>query len=184
MASNTRDRMVEGAARLLAENGLEGTSFSEVLEYTGAPRGSLYHHFPDGKDEMVASAVDLAGARALTLLESWRGLDAEHVTANFIGVWRETLTRSDYRVGCAVLAVTVAIDSPQLLSRAAAVFRSWRGGLAELLSDGGMPDAEQFAALLVASCEGAVVMSRAEKSLDGFEAVAARLLRDARERRP
>jgi len=43
--------MVAGAARLLAEKGMEGTSFAEVLAATGAPRGSTYHHFPGGKTE-------------------------------------------------------------------------------------------------------------------------------------
>jgi len=42
----TRDRMVAGAARLLAQRGLQATSFSEVLQFTASPRGSVYHHFP------------------------------------------------------------------------------------------------------------------------------------------
>ena len=49
MAKEVRSRMVEGAVRLLARQGLQATSFSEVLELTGAPRGSVYHHFPGGK---------------------------------------------------------------------------------------------------------------------------------------
>lgn len=48
---DVRARMVAGAARLLAEKGMEGTSFAEVLAATGAPRGSTYHHFPGGKTE-------------------------------------------------------------------------------------------------------------------------------------
>ena len=47
--------MIVGAARLLAERGLQETSFSEVLQRTGAPRGSIYHHFPEGKDQLVGS---------------------------------------------------------------------------------------------------------------------------------
>ncbi len=69
MAADTRDRMIAGAARLLAERGLQETSFSEVLELTGAPRGSIYHHFPDGKDQLIASAIDLAGSNAMAAID-------------------------------------------------------------------------------------------------------------------
>ena len=53
MAGEIRQRMIERTAVLLAKKGLQGTSFSEVLEASGAPRGSLYHHFPKGKSDMA-----------------------------------------------------------------------------------------------------------------------------------
>src|SRR5918995_78876 len=56
-----RDRMIESAAVLFRERGVHGTSFSDVLEHSGAPRGSIYHHFPGGKTELAAEAVRWAG---------------------------------------------------------------------------------------------------------------------------
>ena len=56
--------MVAGAARLLASRGLQATSFSEVLELTASPRGSVYHHFPQGKEQLVKAALDLWEIRA------------------------------------------------------------------------------------------------------------------------
>src|ERR1700761_5504422 len=103
MASDTRHRMVVGAVRLLAERGLQETSFSEVLELTGAPRGSIYHHFPEGKDQLIASAVDLAGAHAIALIDRATGTSAEAVTAHFLEMWRQVLVRSDFQAGCSVL---------------------------------------------------------------------------------
>ena len=176
MASETRTRMVEGAARLLAMQGLQGTSFSEVLELTGAPRGSVYHHFPDGKDQLIAAAIDLAGARALAAVDSWSGRTPEEVTAAFLDLWRSVLVRSNLRAGCAVLAVTVATDSHDLLGSAAEVFSSWRARLAQVFAEGGHPHPERFAAALVAGSEGAVVLSRAEQSMEPFELVAEELL--------
>lgn len=176
MAGDVKQRMAAGAAQLLAQQGLQGTSFSEVLELTGAPRGSVYHHFPEGKNQLVEAALDLAGERALTLLSSWEGRPAAEVAAGFVSVWREILIRSDLRAGCAVVAVTVATDSPELLQRAADIFRDWRGRLTELLQAGGHADASGYAALLVAACEGAVVMSRAAHSMEPFEKVAGQLL--------
>ena len=182
MAHDVRERMIEGAVRLLAQHGLQATSFSEVLELTGAPRGSIYHHFPDGKDQLISAAVDLAGAHALQVLEDKAGASAEEITAVFLGLWRELLSRSQFTAGCAVLAVTVATDSPDLLHHAGAVFRAWRGRLAELLEKGGLParEAVSFAATLVAASEGAVVLSRAEQRMKPFDLVSEYLLDQVR----
>ena len=176
--SDTRQKMIEGAVTLLAMRGLEGTAFSDVLERSGAPRGSIYHHFPDGKEQLVDAAIELAGERALRVLDALRGEPPKNVTAAFLDLWRAVLVRSGLRAGCAVLAVTVATDSPDLLGHAAAVFRAWRGRLAELYVEGGLDrhTAERFAMTLVAATEGAVVVSRAEQSLDPFELVAEELL--------
>ena len=182
MAGDVRDRMIDGAIRLLALRGLQATSFSEVLELTGAPRGSVYHHFPEGKDQLVSAAVDRAGARALHALDGKQEASAEELSAVFLGIWRELLVRSQCRAGCAVLAVTVATDSRELLQHAGAVFRSWRGQLADLFQQGGLSakEAAQFATTLVAASEGAVVLSRAEQSLEPFDMVAEQLLEQAR----
>jgi TetR/AcrR family transcriptional repressor of lmrAB and yxaGH operons len=169
--------MVVGAARLLAERGLQETSFSEVLELTGAPRGSIYHHFPGGKDQLIADAVDLAGAHAIALIDEAEGSSAIEITAHFIGMWREVLVRSEFAAGCSVLAVTIATDSSDLLEHAAVVFRNWRTRLAELLRAGGLgeQDASRFAAILIAGTEGGVVLSRAEQSMEPFDLVAEQL---------
>jgi TetR/AcrR family transcriptional repressor of lmrAB and yxaGH operons len=182
MAPGVRARMVASAVDLLARKGLQATSFSEVLEKSGAPRGSVYHHFPDGKDELVGAALDLAGAHAIEWLDRKAGAPADEVAAWFLHVWREVLIRSNFEAGCAVLAVTVAADSPELLQHAADVFRTWRRRLAELLEQGGLPqaDAARMAATLIASTEGAVALSRAEHSLEPFDLVAEQLLDQVR----
>jgi AcrR family transcriptional regulator len=173
--------MIEGAVRLLAVRGLQETSFSEVLQLTGAPRGSIYHHFPGGKDQLVGEAVDMAGQRAIALLESRSGASAVAITALFLALWRDVLTRSEFRAGCSVTAVTIATDSAPLLERTASVFGAWRASLSTLLHTGGMPeaDAEGFAALLIAASEGAVVMTRSMQSLEPFEAVSGMLVAQA-----
>lgn len=182
MASTVRDRMIDGALALLAQRGLQATSFTELLSATGVPRGSLYHHFPGGKDQLVAEAVDRAGAVLREALAPVGGAKAEDVVARFLAIWRTVVTRSHCRSGCAVVAVTVATDSAELSARAAAVFRNWRDLLAGLLHQGGLPapQAGQFAVLLIASVEGAVVLSRAEQSLEPFELVAGQLMDQVR----
>jgi len=182
MAQGVRERMVTSAVSLLARRGLQATSFSEVLEHSGAPRGSVYHHFPQGKDQMIGSALDAAGDRAIGLLDQKAGAPAEEIATWFLHIWREVLIRGKFEAGCAVLAVAVAADSPELLDHTARVFRTWRRRLAELLEQGGLRsvDAQRFAAVLVASSEGAVVLARAEQSLEPFDLVAQQLVDQVR----
>jgi TetR/AcrR family transcriptional repressor of lmrAB and yxaGH operons len=178
----TRDKMVAGAASLLAQRGLQATSFSEVLEFTGAPRGSIYHHFPGGKEQLIKAALDLVTAQMARFFSPREGAPPEEVTDLFLRIWRSVLLRSQFKAGCAVVAVTVAADSPELLEYAAAIFRAWRGRLARLLVAGGLAqgDAARFAATLIAASEGAVVLSRGEQSLEPFEMVASQLVEQAR----
>ncbi len=180
-AGDPRARMVAGAVQLLATHGLQGTSFSEVLALTGAPRGSVYHYFPQGKDQLVGAAVELAGRHALELLDQQAGADPVELTEFFLSMWRAVLARGQFRVGCAVLAVTVATDSPDLLTHVAGVFRAWRRRLGELFEQGGVAavPAQRFAALVIAASEGGVVMSRAEQSFEPFDLVAEQLVAQA-----
>jgi TetR/AcrR family transcriptional repressor of lmrAB and yxaGH operons len=169
--------MVASAVKLLAVHGFQATSFSAVLDDSGAPRGSIYHHFPEGKDQLIAAAIDLAGERALTLTESFSGLPAAEIVDAFAALWRAVLVRSRFQAGCAVVAVTVSADVPELVDRAAAIFRAWRERLGQAFAAAGV-EAERAAALavtLIAGCEGAVVLCRAEHSLEPLDAVTAQL---------
>ncbi len=181
MASGPRERMVESAIVLLARHGYGGTSFDRVLEQSGAPRGSIYHHFPEGKDQLVGAAIELAGARAIALLDGLEGKSPVAVVDAFMAMWRVVLVRSDLSVGCSVLAVTVSADSDQLRDVAGEIFSAWRFKLARLFDAQGVERSEAlaFATTVVAASEGAVVMSRAERSFEPFEAVARQLHRQA-----
>jgi AcrR family transcriptional regulator len=163
--------MINGAARLLAQKGLQGASFAEVLELTGAPRGSVYHHFPDGKDEMVTAALDAVSEGTLKRLGE---LDRTPVaiTGGFLALWSDLLDRAKLTAGCAVVAVTVAATG-DLLEHAGAIFSRWTGHLAGLLTEAGVApdDAADFATLLISASEGAVIMSRAQRTRAPFDRV-------------
>jgi len=131
---------------------------------------------------MIGSALDAASGRAIELLDMKAGASAEEVATWFLHIWREVLIRGKFEAGCAVLAVAVAADSPELLDQTARVFRTWIRRLDELLEEGGLQaaDAQRFAAILVASSEGAVVLARAEQSLEPFDLVADQLIDQVR----
>ena len=174
-----RPRMVNGAARLLAQKGLQGASFAEVLELTGAPRGSVYHHFPNGKDEMVTAALDAVSEATLKRLGELERTPVA-ITGGFLALWSDLLDRATLTAGCAVVAVSVAA-SGDLLDHAGTVFSQWTSHLAGLLTEAGVaPDAAaDFATLLISAAEGAVIMSRAQRSRAPFDRVARLLTAEA-----
>lgn len=180
--SAVRDRMVAGAVRLLAQRGLQATSFSSVLAETSAPRGSIYHHFPGGKEELVTAAIEATQAHALRLIDQDMGASAIEVTQSFLAAWRALLTYTDFAAGCALVAVTVAAETDGLRLRAAEAFRAWQEKLASALQAGGLDaaTAAPTATLLLAATEGAVVICRAEHDMGPFEVVAAQLIEHVR----
>jgi uncharacterized membrane protein YqgA involved in biofilm formation len=105
-------------------------------------------------------------------------VSAVEVTKTFLDLWRGVLLRSDFGAGCAVAAVTVAADAPDLVAHTAKIFRDWREHLASILQQGGVaePRATALATMLIAACEGAVLLARAERSIEPFEQTAKMLL--------
>jgi len=176
--SDVRARMVDGAVRLLATAGVEGTSFADVLASTGSPRGSIYHHFPGGKSELLHAALERASERGLAAMEATRGEPAVVVVERFLSLWRTLLEWSRLTAGCAVVAVTVAAGDDDLLDHAGAIFRAWTDLLTELCagSTGDKSSARRLAVTVIAATEGAVALCRAERSMDPFEDVAAVLV--------
>jgi TetR/AcrR family transcriptional repressor of lmrAB and yxaGH operons len=181
MAESTRDRMIGGAAELLAERGLLGTSFAEVVERTGAPRGSIYHHFPGGKDEMVRAAVTLIGRDVVARLDA---LDVETpgaVIDVFVAGWRSVLEGSDYGRGCAVAAVSIGAgaDSDHLRPTAAEVFRAWHDALARALVRAGTSrrTAREVSTVAIVAVESALVVGRATREPSLFDVLRRQLRR-------
>jgi TetR/AcrR family transcriptional regulator, lmrAB and yxaGH operons repressor len=179
---DARHRMAVGAAQLLAQRGLEGTSFAEVLALTGTSRGSIYHHFPGGKQELVKSALDAASEHAMAVMEPVRGKSPAKVVETFVAMWRELLDRTKLASGCAILAVTVAADSPELMDHTGRIFREWTAHLAVLFCDGGLEAerAHQLSTLVIAATEGAVALSRAQRSPEPLDTVGELLVQSAR----
>jgi TetR/AcrR family transcriptional regulator, lmrAB and yxaGH operons repressor len=175
---NVRSNMVDGAVRLLATHGVEGTSFSEVLDAAGAPRGSVYHHFPGGKSELIHAALDRASERSLAAMEAFRGQKAPDVLEHFLELWRGLLESSDLNAGCAVLAVTVASPQGDIQDHVGSIFRAWADLLADLFVAGGLhaEAAHRMATIAIASTEGAIVLARAQRSTDPFDEVAGTLM--------
>jgi AcrR family transcriptional regulator len=173
-----RERMVISAALLIRERGAHPTAIADVLEHSGAPRGSAYHYFPGGRTQLLCEAIDYAGAYiAAGIAGAKSGLDA---LDDLIAAYRTQLVRSDYRAGCPVVAVTVEAGDPAkqdqptpVIDRAAAAFARWTDLIAaRMVADGvSAPRAEQLAMLSTTAIEGAIVVARASRSLKPLDLV-------------
>src|SRR4051812_38418033 len=134
--------MIESAALLMREQGVDGTSFSRVVSHSAAPRGSIYHYFPGGKAQLVEEATRFAGdfiaaglVAALEEDDPMAGLDA---TAAF---WRSLLEQSEFAAGCPVVAASVEGNrTPQARDAAGEVFERWQSLLANGLRRHGASD--------------------------------------------
>ncbi len=164
-----RERMIQSAGTLLRERGLAGTSFREVLAHSGAPRGSIYHHFPEGKNQLVEEAVRAAGEAGGQMIAAGSATgDPVATLRTFIRLWGLGLEASDYEAGCPLVAVTTAAstDEPGLRAAAAGAFGTWHDALAAGLRDAGLSRARarRLATTILAAVEGAVILCRAEHS--------------------
>ena len=176
-----RQRVVMAAAKMLARYGLNATSIREMAKRADAPLGSTYHHFPDGKQQVIVEAVTLAGARASAGLDHHLRAGPVAGVRGFLAMWREILVRSDFHIGCPVMAV--AVEEPlgeevtDALAAAAQTFRDWEGKLSASLVASGLRHkrAAELATLIVASVEGAIVLCRAQRSVTPFDRVAKQL---------
>lgn len=173
-----RERMIASARYLLAREGYQGASFSAVLEHSGAPRGSIYHHFPDGKDQLIAAAVDSTLQRGLTHLEGVPRTSLTSVLRGIAGYWRGLLERSDCLAGCPIVATSVGATDPTVLAHVQQALSTWRAAYRDVLEEAGVPRrrSAESAALLLCGYQGALHVARAERSLEVFD-VTSRALR-------
>lgn len=177
--SDARTRMIRSAALLFRERGIDGTAFADVLEHSGAPRGSVYHHFPGGKLQLAEEATEYAGefiAAGLTAALA----DGDPVSAlqSFVDSWIAILRESDYAAGCPVVAAALEGErSPGARRAAAEAFARWERLLVEALARYDLPAerARSLATLMLASIEGAVVLARAQRTTEPLDRVAREL---------
>lgn len=174
----TRERMVISTALMVRERGARATSLDNVLAHSGAPRGSIYHHFPGGREQLLREATDYAGEHIAERLKR----HSEDPVAAVDWVVREyskILRDSDFRAGCPVVAVTVESgnDTPDLSSNARQAFERWRIQLADTCHRAGIPPnrSRELALLTIAAIEGAVVLSRAYRNLTPMQTIAREL---------
>lgn len=174
----TKKRMLDTAAELFRRRGYHGTGLNQILEESGAPRGSLYFHFPGGKQELAVSAVGASGraiGRGIAhLLESTD--DVGDAIARAVELVAADLRASGWERGCPV--GTVAMDATLTSEPVRAVCSEILGEWVELIerrlvTAGWEPaPARERALLAVSALEGALLLARAQRDTEPLDAVA------------
>jgi AcrR family transcriptional regulator len=175
---NARERMVVSAALLIRERGAHATAISDILEHSGAPRGSAYHYFPGGRTQLLCEAVDYAGEHVAGII-TWAEGSLE-LLDTLIDKYRRQLLDSDFRAGCPIAAVSVEAGEQSdrermapVVERAAAVFDRWSDLIAQrFIADGIPPDrAGELAVLATTALEGALLLARVRRDLTPLDVV-------------
>lgn len=178
MATDTRDRMIEATVAALRQHGVAGMSFTEVLRESGAARGAIYHHFPGGKQQLVAEAAERNDRQVRELLAALPADSPSAVVAAFLDLIRPVVQASADGGGCAVAAITVDAGfepgTDDLRRIAGTAFSAWTGELAARLTAAGLAPgrARDLAVTLITLLEGAHVLCRAAGNLDAFDSAA------------
>lgn len=171
--------MLISAAEVLRERGAAGVTIDEVLARSGAPRGSVYHHFPEGRSQILREALDYAGDAITASIDEAAGKNSTVLLRRFVQLWEDALTASDYSAGCPVLAAAVGSgeDEQQLTAVAGDIFSRWREASKQAYIREGFDDAEaaSLADTTISAMEGAVVLCRSVRSLEPLHEVAGQL---------
>jgi len=181
MPLRAKDRLIDSTIELIASNGVSGTGISELIERSDVSRRTIYVNFPGGKSELVTHAARSAG-RSMTDLLSGLASDGpvETALAAFGSWWAETLRASSFTRGCPTMAATLGrLEAPDAAEAARDTFESWVEVLRSRLEVDGVDTTESrsLAVTIVATVEGAVLMSLAEQSVDPLDQAIRQLTR-------
>lgn len=176
--AETSARLVESMLELIQRRGYCGTGLNTVVEHAGAPKGSLYFHFPQGKEALGEKAVELAAARFGSLVtdSALESATPGEVIRRVIDVLAQMLTDSEFELGCPVSVVTLEMgaQSVRLRDACADAFESWIVPVADYLILHGRSRlaARAMATAVVAMVEGAMIVSRAQRSTEPLRCAA------------
>jgi TetR/AcrR family transcriptional repressor of lmrAB and yxaGH operons len=179
--------MLETTARLLWSQGLRATGMNQIVEESKAPRGSIYFHFPEGKEQLAAEALRVAGATmTANIREALSHRNATTAIKRFVESYAAEMENSDFHHGCpiATVALEASTTSPAIREVCAAIFGEWEDLLTERLERDGFSkkDARSFATIVLSALEGAMILCRARRTTEPLKRVAAHLADVVRQR--
>ena len=173
---SSRDAFLDTAGRLLRRQGYAATGLNEIVARSGAPKGSLYFHFPGGKQELAAAALSRAGEQLAASMGAILSSsdDLGEALGRLVDALCAGLEASGYADGCPIATVALeANDSEALRAVSASVFESWLELLRTRLCDAGLEPAaaERRALLVLSAIEGALILARTRRDPSALAAV-------------
>jgi TetR/AcrR family transcriptional regulator, lmrAB and yxaGH operons repressor len=176
---DTRERVLRAAAGLFQRQGYGATGLNQVLTESRAPKGSMYFHFPNGKEQLATESVVLSGrelgeALAEIVLSAPDGPAAITALGEYFA---SELESSGFRNGCpvATVALEAAASSEPIRAACDDTYASWLRGLEVALRGWGVADAGSMAALVLSSLQGALLLARVQRDVGVIHSVTERL---------
>lgn len=160
--------MVDAAIELMRSSGLSGAGINEIVRASSAPKGSVYHFFPAGKQQIVAESLDVYSGRVMAFIEqvlARDGAPGERVRRLFEAFARR-VEEGRFQRSCAFGAVCLDLDASLdgLRGMVEAAFDDWRGLIARYIDLGEPRRTRSYAGLVLTAIEGAYIRARAERS--------------------
>ena len=171
-ASDSKGKTLAAAARLFRQQGYHGTALHDILAAGGSPRGSLYFHFPKGKEEIGEAALTLAGeaVRQAIAHAAETSANAEIFLTRVARGMASDLEKSGYKEGCpiATTALETAAQSEVLGAATRNAFQKWELEIKRGLErfDMKTDKADLVATLVLSQLEGALLLARTYRSLE------------------
>lgn len=170
-ASSAREDLLNAAAELFRARGYEGVGVAELLDASNAPRGSLYFHFPGGKEQIGIEVIERVGS---AVTEQFRGLAARDIDldAYVDAVFRTTakmVRERDFAASCPIAAIAAETSgrNPALSAAVKYAFEAWEREIASAAEARGLSgrNAAEFASALITAMEGAFLLSKSQRSI-------------------
>jgi AcrR family transcriptional regulator len=185
--ATTRERIVESSAELFRRQGYAATGVKQIVTAAQAPFGSLYHHFPGGKEQLGAEAVRTSGALYELLIPAIFDPAPDLVSAvrAFFAGAAGHLIETDYEDACPIATVALEVSSTSETMREACadVFESWIAAGMPRFTAAGLDEttARRLVIGMIGALEGAFVLARATRSTEALH-VAGELTAEAVEK--
>ncbi len=170
--SNSREQILLTTCDLIENQGFQGTGLNEIVRESGAPKGSIYYYFPEGKEEIITETVRFAGQHMIDRLREHLDSEKEPAAAirSFIMDIAELTKKTHYRAGgpITIVASESATTNKRINQACREVYRGLHGAFATKLISNGMDHdrADSLAWAICAMIEGAVILSRTFHSVD------------------
>jgi TetR/AcrR family transcriptional repressor of lmrAB and yxaGH operons len=165
-AATHKENLVRTAMRLFRRQGYASTGLQQIVAESGAPKGSLYHYFPSGKEALGEAAIAMAGGMVREMLSDLaaRHGDSKAFLRAYCKVMAGWMEESGFHSGCpiATTLLETAPQSPAITRTAQRAIDAWIEVVAGVLSNGGMDrrEARSRAQLIIAAMEGALILAR------------------------
>jgi len=181
MKRNTREEMIRATAKLLQTKGYVGTGMNDIIQQSGAPKGSIYYHFPQGKEQLAIEAVNWTRDTVTNFIKEKLALHKDPVQAiqHFIAESAERFEKDNYFFGVPITALVLETSSTSenLRKSCNEVFESWGKEFSNILKANGYDNEEAFeiGMIINSMIQGAFVLSLASKDSTALKAVSERI---------